>query len=145
VLGFFKLGCGIKESLGWDTSNVEAGSSERSSTFDTDGLESELSSLDGGNIASGSTSDNGDIVFGGRGEASGKALIGLDFSESEHLWRYIIYRVMLFKVIKETEHGPRSGLLFENVETPALLTHTEAGAIPNLNERNQSDLDFGLV
>lgn len=52
---------------------------------------------------------------------------------------------MLFKVIKETEHGPRSGLLFENVETPALLTHTEAGAIPNLNERNQSDLDFGLV
>lgn len=62
--GFLKLGSGIEKSLGWDTSNVEAGSSERSSSFNTDGLESELGGLDSSNVASGSATDNSDIVFG---------------------------------------------------------------------------------
>lgn len=51
----------VEQRLGGNAANVEAGSSERASLLDTTGLEAGLGSLDGGNVASGASSDDEDI------------------------------------------------------------------------------------
>jgi hypothetical protein len=44
----------VQHGLGRDTSHVQAGTPEGSSLFDADGLVTELSGLDGGDVSSGS-------------------------------------------------------------------------------------------
>lgn len=44
----------VQHGLGRDTSDVQAGTPEGSSLFDADGLVTELSGLDGGDVSSGS-------------------------------------------------------------------------------------------
>lgn len=41
----------VEKSLGRNAADIEASSSERSSFFDADGVESELCSLDGSDVA----------------------------------------------------------------------------------------------
>lgn len=54
----------VEECFGGDASDVEAGSPESSSLLDTDGLHSELGSLDRSYISSGSSTDDGKIIRG---------------------------------------------------------------------------------
>lgn len=53
----------VQHGLGRDASDVEAGTSKRATLLDTGGLETELSSLDGGDITTGTTADDDDIVW----------------------------------------------------------------------------------
>lgn len=48
--------------LGGNTSNIEASSAKSSTLFDTGGFEAKLSGLDGGDIATGATTDDDDVV-----------------------------------------------------------------------------------
>lgn len=42
---------GVEESLGWDTSYIEAGTSEGASTLDANSLEASLAGLNRGNVS----------------------------------------------------------------------------------------------
>ena len=61
----------MQERLGRDASNVEAGATEGAALLDASGLETELSRLDGSDVAAGATSDDDVVVFvRSRGESS---------------------------------------------------------------------------
>lgn len=63
---------GVEEGLGWDTADIEASTSEGSSLFDTDGLESLLGTLDGSDVTAGASTNNCEVVLLGREAHSGK-------------------------------------------------------------------------
>jgi hypothetical protein len=50
MLGLVQLVGSVQESLGWDASDVEAGSSESSSLLDANSFQALLSSLDSSNV-----------------------------------------------------------------------------------------------
>jgi hypothetical protein len=52
----------VQHRLGRDTPDVQTSTPQCSSLFDTDGLVSELSGFDGGDISTRSSSDDGDVV-----------------------------------------------------------------------------------
>lgn len=53
----------VQHGLGRDATDVEAGTSESATLLDTGGLETELSGLDGGDVATRTTADDDDIVW----------------------------------------------------------------------------------
>lgn len=53
----------VQHGLGRDASDVEAGTSESATLLNTGGLETELGSLDGSDVATGATADDDDIVW----------------------------------------------------------------------------------
>ena len=63
VLSFVKLVRRVKESLGWDAADVEAGTTESTALLDADSLHAFLASLDGSNVAAGTTTDDCEVVL----------------------------------------------------------------------------------
>lgn len=53
----------VQKSLGRNAADVEASTSEGASLLDANGLETLLSSLNGGDVAAGTTADDGDVVL----------------------------------------------------------------------------------
>jgi hypothetical protein len=58
-----ELVSGVEESLGWDTSYIEAGTSEGASLLDANSLEASLAGLNCGDVSSWTASNNCDVVF----------------------------------------------------------------------------------
>ena len=52
----------MKESLGRDAANVEAGATKRATLLDASSLETKLSGFDGGNITTRAATDDNDVV-----------------------------------------------------------------------------------
>ncbi len=52
----------VEKSFGRNTTNVEAGATERASAFDADSLHAHLTSLDGSDVTSWPTSNDGQII-----------------------------------------------------------------------------------
>lgn len=53
----------VEQSLGGNAANVETGATERAALLNTGSLETELGGLDGGNVATGTTTNNNEVVF----------------------------------------------------------------------------------
>lgn len=74
---------GMKQCLGRNTADVEAGPAEGAALLDAGGLEPELGRLDGRHVAAGATADDDDVVVVGSpgGEAPGEGGQGAGVSE----------------------------------------------------------------
>lgn len=67
-----------------DATNIKTSATERATLLDAGGLEAELRSLDGGNVAARTTADDDDVVLiGSRSESSGE--VGQGVGKPEHI------------------------------------------------------------